>query len=93
MSGLGDSLAALGEPEFRKLFVGQATSVVGAMFRVVALLFAVLAIGGTATDIGIVEAAGLIPLAVLVLLGGVAGGLFGAGGAGVDVVRVAGGRG
>jgi MFS family permease len=68
---LGDSLAALGEPEFRKLFIGQATSVVGSMFRVVALPFAVLAIGGTATDIGIVEAAGLIPLAVLVLLGGV----------------------
>jgi len=68
---LGDSLAALGEPEFRKLFIGQATSVVGSMFRVVALPFAVLAIGGTATDIGIVEAAGLIPLAALVLLGGV----------------------
>ena len=71
MSRFADSLAALGEPEFRKLFIGQATSVVGAMFRVVALPFAVLAIGGTATDIGIVEAAGLIPLAVLVLLGGV----------------------
>ena len=68
---MGDSLAALGEPEFRKLFIGQATSVVGSMFRVVALPFAVLAIGGTATDIGIVEAAGLIPLAALVLLGGV----------------------
>jgi len=68
---LNDSLAALGEPEFRKLFVGQATSVVGSMFRVVALPFAVLAIGGTATDIGIVEAAGLIPLIFLVLLGGV----------------------
>ena len=66
-----DSLAALGEPEFRKLFIGQATSVVGSMFRVVALPFAVLAIGGTATDIGLVEAAGLIPLAVLVLVGGV----------------------
>jgi MFS family permease len=67
----GDSLAALGEPEFRKLFIGQATSVVGSMFRVVALPFAVLSIGGTATDIGIVEAAGLIPLIALVLLGGV----------------------
>ncbi|MEI6448620.1 MAG: MFS transporter [Actinomycetes bacterium] len=71
MANLGDSLAALGEPEFRKLFIGQAASVVGSMFRVVALPFAVLAIGGTATDIGIVEAAGLIPLAALVLLGGV----------------------
>lgn len=71
MSRVRDSLAALGEPEFRKLFIGQATSVVGSMFRVVALPFAVLAIGGTATDIGLVEAAGLVPLAVLVLVGGV----------------------
>ena len=71
MSRAPDSLAALGEPEFRKLFLGQATSVVGSMFRVVALPFAVLSIGGTATDIGIVEAAGLVPLTVLVLAGGV----------------------
>jgi predicted MFS family arabinose efflux permease len=71
LARFGDSLAALGEPEFRKLFAGQATSVVGSMFRVVALPFAVLSIGGSATDIGIVEAAGLIPLIVLVLLGGV----------------------
>jgi len=41
MARLGDSAAALGEPEFRKLFIGQATSVVGSMFRVVALPFAV----------------------------------------------------
>jgi MFS family permease len=68
---LADSLAALREPEFRKLFIGQATSMVGVMFTVVALPFAVLAIGGTATDIGIVEAANLVPLAVFVLIGGV----------------------
>ncbi len=66
-----DSLAALGEPEYRKLFVGQATSVVGVMFTVVALPFAVLEIGGTATDIGIVEAANLVPLTVFLLIGGV----------------------
>jgi len=66
-----DTLGALGEPEFRKLFIGQATSVVGSMFRVVALPFAVLAIGGSATDIGLVMASGLVPLAVLVLAGGV----------------------
>ena len=71
MAKLGDSLAALGEPEFRKLFIGQATSVVGSMFRVVALPFAVLEIGGSATDIGIVEAAYVIPLTVFLLFGGV----------------------
>ena len=41
------------------------------MFTVVALPFAVLEIGGTATDIGIVEAANLVPLAVFLLIGGV----------------------
>jgi MFS family permease len=68
---LADNFAALGESEFRKLFLGQATSVVGVMFTVVALPFAVLEIGGTATDIGIVEAANLVPLAVFLLIGGV----------------------
>ena len=71
MTKLADNVAALGEPEFRKLFLGQATSVVGVMFTVVALPFAVLEIGGTATDIGIVEAANLVPLAVFLLIGGV----------------------
>lgn len=71
MTKLADSLAALREPEYRKLFLGQATSVVGVMFTVVALPFAVLEIGGSATDIGIVEAANLIPLAVFLLIGGV----------------------
>jgi MFS family permease len=68
---LADNFAALGESEFRKLFLGQATSVVGVMFTVVALPFAVLEIGGTATDIGIVEAANLVPLAIFLLIGGV----------------------
>ena len=71
MTRLGEGLAALGEPEFRKLFLGQAISVVGVMFTVVALPFAVLEIGGSATDIGIVEAAYVIPLTVFLLFGGV----------------------
>ena len=71
MGRLTDNLAALREPEYRKLFLGQATSVVGVMFTYVALPFAVLEIGGTATDIGIVEAANLVPLAVFLLIGGV----------------------
>jgi MFS family permease len=71
VSALGDSLAVLGEGEYRKLFLGQATSVIGVMFTVVALPFAVLEIGGSATDIGIVEAANLVPLAVFLLVGGV----------------------
>ena len=71
MTELADNIASLREPEFRKLFLGQAASVVGVMFTVVALPFAVLSIGGSATDIGIVEAANLVPLAVFLLFGGV----------------------
>ncbi len=71
MSRLSDNIAALREPEFLKLFLGQAASVVGVMFTVVALPFAVLSIGGSATDIGIVEAANLVPLALFLLVGGV----------------------
>jgi MFS family permease len=71
VSKLTDSLAVLRETEYRKLFFGQAASVVGVMFTVVALPFAVLEIGGSATDIGLVEAANLVPLAVFLLIGGV----------------------
>jgi MFS family permease len=71
VSRIADNVAVLREPEYRKLFFGQATSVVGVMFTVVALPFAVLEIGGSATDIGIVEAANLVPLAVFLLIGGV----------------------
>ena len=65
------TLGALREPEFRKLFLGQAISVAGVMFTVVALPFAVLSIGGSATDIGLVEAANLVPLTIFLLAGGV----------------------
>jgi MFS family permease len=71
MGKIAESFTALGEGEFRKLFFGQATSVVGVMFTVVALPFAVLQIGGSPTDIGIVEAANLVPLAIFLLIGGV----------------------
>jgi MFS family permease len=65
------NLAALGEEEFRKLFLGQAISVVGTMLTIVALPFAVLSIGGSATDIGLVEAANMVPMAIMLLVGGV----------------------
>jgi MFS family permease len=71
MSSFSDNLAALRESEFRKLFLGQAVSMVGTMLTLVALPFAVLAIGGSATDIGLVEAAYLLPMALLIVVGGV----------------------
>ncbi|HSL94724.1 MAG TPA: MFS transporter [Thermoleophilia bacterium] len=71
MATLSDNLGALREPEFRKLFIGQAASIAGTMLTLVALPFAVLAIGGSATDIGLVEAAYILPMALMIVVGGV----------------------
>ena len=71
MSSFADNFSALREPEFRKLFLGQAASVVGTMLTIVALPFAVLEIGGTATDIGLVEAAYIVPMVLMLAVGGV----------------------
>jgi predicted MFS family arabinose efflux permease len=58
-----------GEP-FRLLFSGQALSVVGDRITPIALAFAALEIG-TATDVGLIFAAGTIPYALFALVGGV----------------------
>ena len=71
MTSFRDSVRVLREREFRKLFVGQATSVAGSMLALVALPFAVLEIGGSATEIGIVEAAYMLPMVLAVTVGGV----------------------
>ena len=57
--------------EFRLLFSGQAVSVLGDRMVAVALAFAVLEIGGSVSDVGLVLAAGTFPLLVTVLVGGV----------------------
>lgn len=57
--------------EFRLLFGGQAVSVLGDRMAVLALAFAVLEIGGSASDVGLVLAAGAFPLVTTVLAGGV----------------------
>lgn len=62
---------ALREQQFRLLYFGQSVSAVGGRLNVIALPFAVLAIGGSATDVGLVQAAYLVPLAIMLLLGGV----------------------
>jgi MFS family permease len=59
------------ERQFRLLFLGQALSVVGDRMTQVVLPFAVLSIGGSATDVGIVAAAGFLPFIFLGLIGGV----------------------
>lgn len=63
-------IGVLKERNFRLFFIGQATSQIGSSMAPVAVTFAVLA-HGNATDVGLVSAAGLIPLVVLLLVGGV----------------------
>ena len=71
MPRLPESLDVLRGREFRLLFGGQAVSVLGDRMAVVALAFAVLEIGGSASDVGLVLAAGAFPLVATVLAGGV----------------------
>src|SRR4051812_32072231 len=59
------------ERQFRLLFLGQALSVIGDRITAVVLPFAVLSIGGSTTQVGLVAAAGFLPYIVLGLIGGV----------------------
>jgi MFS family permease len=59
------------EVQFRRLFLGQALSMLGDRITFVALPFAVLAIGGSAGDVGLVIAAATLPFALFTLVGGV----------------------
>ncbi len=59
------------EPQFRLLFGGQALSMLGDRITFVALPFAVLSIGGSLGDVGLVVAATTLPFALFALLGGV----------------------
>jgi predicted MFS family arabinose efflux permease len=64
-------LPALKSRNFRLLFIGQAVSVVGDALFPVALAFAVLDLGGSPAQLGLVLAAQGLPLAVLILAAGV----------------------
>jgi MFS family permease len=66
-----DLVAALGERRFRLLFTGRAVSDFGDKLVPVALAFAVLELDHSASALGLVFAARMIPLVVLVLVGGV----------------------
>ncbi|MER7764513.1 MFS transporter [Streptomyces sp. NPDC097619] len=59
------------EPQFARLFAGQSLSVLGDRVSMVAVPFAVLAVGGSASDVGLVAAAGLGPMLLFTLVGGV----------------------
>jgi MFS family permease len=64
-------LGALQERNFRRLWIGQATSAVGDGLTGVALTFAVLAVHGSAAGVGFVMAAFMVPRVVFLLVGGV----------------------
>jgi MFS transporter len=68
---LPDSLQVLGQRDFRLLFSAYAVSVVGDRMVAIALAFAVLHLGGSASDVGIVLAARALPLVASLLIGGV----------------------
>jgi MFS family permease len=71
VAGLPESLQVLRQREFRLLFCGQAVSVLGDRMVAVALAFAVLEIGGSASEVGLVLACATLPLVGSVLVGGV----------------------
>ncbi|HEY7737574.1 MAG TPA: MFS transporter [Candidatus Limnocylindria bacterium] len=71
LRGLRENLGALEERNFRLLWLGQTGSTFGDGLSFVAIAFAVLQIGGTATDIGLVFAAYSLPNVVFLLAGGV----------------------
>ena len=64
------SLAPLGERAFRLLFLGRTVSYLGSAFAPVAIAFAVLQIG-SASDLGLVLTAHVLPTVIFVLVGGV----------------------
>jgi MFS family permease len=68
---LGERLGPLAEQPFRLLWIGQTTSALGDALMGVALAFAVLDLGGSAGDLGLVFAARTVSSVAFVLAGGV----------------------
>jgi MFS family permease len=68
---LAGKLRVLGEPSYRRLWIGRTTSLVGDGIAPIALAFAILDLTGSATDLGIVLALHSLVLIALVLVGGV----------------------
>ncbi|HSC62158.1 MAG TPA: MFS transporter, partial [Caldimonas sp.] len=71
MPRLPASLEVLRERDYRLLFTGQAVSLLGDGMFNVALAFAVLHLGGSATQVGLVFAARMVPMVGCLLAGGV----------------------
>jgi MFS family permease len=65
-----ERLAVLGVRDFRLFYVGYCTSLIGSAMSSVAIAFALLGDGGTATGLGLVFTANIVPMVALMLFGG-----------------------
>ena len=65
--------AVIASPVFRYYFGAQTVSAFGSAMSGLAVTFAILRIGGSAAELGLVLAAGMVPSLLLTLFGGVAG--------------------
>jgi MFS family permease len=63
--------APLAERDFLVFFLGRTVSLLGSALAPIALAFGVLEIGGSASDLGLVVAAGLVPAILFILIGGI----------------------
>src|SRR5215469_17478651 len=63
-------LSVLAIRDFRRFYIGYSTSLLGTTMSAVAIAFAVLGNGGTATGLGVVLAAKIIPMIAFTLGGG-----------------------
>ena len=70
-SAAPDAIAPLREREFCLLFSGQTVSLIGDNLAPIALAFAILDAGGSATDVGVVYASNIIARVAFILVGGV----------------------
>jgi len=64
-------LAVIRERDFCRFFIGYATSLLGSSMASIAVSFAVLETGGGGTELGYVLAARILPLVLVLLVGGV----------------------
>ena len=64
-------LAPLAERDFLLLFLGRTVSLIGTALAPIALAFGVLGIDGSASELGLVVAAGVIPQILFILVGGI----------------------
>jgi MFS family permease len=65
-----ERLGVLAGRDFRRFYVGYTASLLGTAMSSVAIAFALLGAGGTATGLGIVFTANIVPMVAFILFGG-----------------------